>query len=198
MTRGLASHVRATITTPGDWLEIDLDPATRHRSIRSSVRRAVARTPSLAGHAVRMIRTLDRITRDAIEAGGFYCTSLVVEDTTGGCFVATLLMQVCREAEYVAPEHLPSALERCAGLTASVSKDPSWTGAEVTDVTLPFVGPSVRICITERAVSVQYLVPLPYEPLDVVLTFTCPCPPYVKVATELFDTMASSLVLYDE
>ena len=32
---------RASIVTPGDWTELDLDPATRHASIRRAVRQAV-------------------------------------------------------------------------------------------------------------------------------------------------------------
>jgi hypothetical protein len=68
--------------------------------------------------------------------------------------------------------------------------------ANIRVVELPFVGPTVRLHIEDDAIIVQYLVPLVGGLADVVLTFTCPCPPYARLMTELFDTMAEGLVLH--
>jgi hypothetical protein len=194
---GPASFRGVEIMTPGDWQELDLDPATRHKSICRAVRRAVRRSPRLRRDTVPLIAMLDRIAREAADAGALYCTSLVVETTDGGHFVANLLIQVCLETA-TAPVPLPSADERCAGIVAATIDDAGWTSAEVSVVALPLVGPGVRICVVDGAVSVQYLVPMPHAAHDIVLTFTCPCPPYATTAIELFDAMASSVVLrYD-
>lgn len=188
--------VRASIVTPRDWIELDLDPATRHSSIRRAVRRAVVRSRGLAPDAVRLMGLLDRTSRRAAEAGAFYCASRVIEDPSGGVLVATVLMQICPSE--MAPHGAPhlSVGERCAGLAAVISKDPGWAGAGVRVVPLPFVGPAVRLHIEDDAIIVQYLVPLVEGLADVVLTFTCPCPPYAQLMTELFDTMAEGLVLH--
>jgi hypothetical protein len=194
---------RASIVTPGDWIELDLDPATRHTSIRRAVLRAVVRSRGLAPDAVPLIALLDRTSRRAAEAGAFYCASRVIEDATGGVLVATVLMQICRSAMAPSPATPPgtpslTAGERCAGLAEVIGKDPGWTGANVRVVPLAFAGPAVRLHIDDSAIIVQYLVPLVGGFSDAVLTFTCPCPPYARVMTELFDTMAEGLVLHYE
>lgn len=195
---GSAAFRGIEIMTPGDWEELDLDPATRHKSIGRAVRRAVRRSPSLRPHTLRLIAMLDRTAREAADTGAMYCSSLVVETTGGGHFVANLLVQVCGETAAVPlPVPLPSADERCAGIVAAAIDDCGWTSAEISVVALPFVGPSVRICLIEAAVSLQFIVPMPHEAHDMVLTFTCPCPPYASTAIDMFDAMAASLVLHE-
>jgi hypothetical protein len=190
---------RASIVTPGDWIELDLDPATRHSSMRRAVRRAAVRSRGLAPDAVPLIALLDRTSRQAAEAGAFYCASRVIEDTTGGVLVATVLMQVCQSATAPLPGTLSLTVgERCAALAAVIGNDPGWAGANVRVVALPFVGPAVRLHIEDDAIIVQYLVPLVDGSADVVLTFSCPCPPYTRLMTGLFDAMAQSLELHYE
>lgn len=196
---GALTLARASIVTPGDWIELDLDPATRHTSIRRAVRQAVVRSRSLAPDAVRLIALLDRASRKAAEAGAFYCASRVVEDATGGVSVATVLIQICRTAIAARPG-IPTlgASERCAGLAKAIARDPSWAGADIRVVPLPFVGPAVRLHVEDGGIIVQYLVPLACGLADAVLTFSSPCPPYAQVMTELFDAMAEGLVLHYE
>ncbi|HEY0869414.1 MAG TPA: hypothetical protein VGD55_03365 [Acidothermaceae bacterium] len=193
---------RASIITPGDWIELDLDPKTRHTSISRAVRQAVARSRSLAPDAVRLIGLLDRTSRKAAEAGAFYCASRVVEDATGGVLVATVLMQGLKATTplpAVRPESAsPQVGEQCASLAQVMSNDPAWAGANIRVVALAFIGPAVRVQIEKRGVVVQYVVPLVDGTVDVVLTFSCPCPPYARVMTELFDAMAQSLDLHFE
>ena len=192
----------ASIVTPGDWIELDLDPATRHTSISRAVRQAVVRSRSLAPHAVRLMALLDRTSSHAVEAGAFYCASRVIEDAAGGVLVANILMQGL-EAKTPPPGVRPGSTsldvgERCASLVQVISNDPGWAGANIRVVPLPFLGPAVRVHIENRGVVVQYLVPLVNGTVDVVLTFSCPCPPYSRLMTELFDAMAQSLDLHLE
>jgi hypothetical protein len=190
---------RASIVTPGDWIELDLDPTTRHTSIRRAVRRAVVRSQSLAPDAVRLIALLDRTSRQAAESGAFYCASRVFDDTTGHVRAATVLMQICRSA-VAPPPGTPNLRvnERCAALAEVAGRDPGWAGADISVVPLPFVGSAVRLHIEDTAIIVQYLVPLAGGFADAVLTFTCAWPPYARVMTKLFDTMAEGLVLHYE
>lgn len=188
---------RASIVTPGDWTELDLDPATRHTSIRRAVRRAIVRSRALAPDAVPLIALLDHMTSRADDAGAFYCASRVIEDTTDGVLVATVVMQICQSEKVPDPSTLSlSAAQRCAALAAVIDDDPGWVGVEVGVVTLHFIGPAVRLRVEDGAIIVQYLVPLVGLHRYLVATFTCSCPPYARVMTELFDTMAQSLALH--
>jgi hypothetical protein len=133
----------------------------------------------------------------AIESGAFYCASRVIEDATGEVLVATVLMQVCRSTLEQPPgSPIPRASERCAGIAAAFSQDPGWAGGNISVVPLPYVGPAVRLHIQDSAIIVQYFVPLVGGTADAVLTFSCPCPTYASVVTELFDNMAEGLVLH--
>ena len=192
---------RASIVTPGDWIEFDLDPATRRTSIRRAVRQAIAHAPSLATDVVRLIGLLDRTTRRAIDAGAFYCASRVIEDTNRDIAVATVLIQLSPSQGAALPDQptwVPraSAGERCTSIARGIRNDPAWAGADVRVVPMSFVGPSVRLNVQDGGAIVQYLVPVMDATAGIVLTFTCPCPPYAQVMTELFDTMAQSLVLH--
>jgi hypothetical protein len=57
---------------------------------------------------------------------------------------------------------------------------------------LPRFGPAVRVCLISGGVVVHYIAPLMLGSAQIVLTFSCPCPPYAATAIELFDAMASS------
>jgi hypothetical protein len=187
--------IGARIVTSGDWSELNLDPSTRHTSIRTAVRRAVSNDPGLEGNAVRLIGLLDDISRRAYEGGGFYCASLVLHDVgSSGLLVASVLMQVTPDADPPLPIGT-TATEVCAGLAAVVSCDPDWEGAEVTVVQLPLVGPAMRVGVIAGGVLLQYLVPVPRSSRQVILTLSCPCPLYAGAFVELFDAMASSLAL---
>ena len=192
--------VGAQIVTPGDWTDLDLDPATRHRSIVSAVRRAVASDVALAGYSVRLITLLDDVARRAYDSGGFFCSSLVLS-SDDGALVANVLMQL---SDGVGSGGVGgsgvlggpgAAIEVCAGLAAAVSCDPDWEVADVTVVTLPLVGPAVRVEVVDGGVCVQYLVPVPDSSQQIVLTFTSPCPPFAGALIELFDSMAASFAL---
>jgi hypothetical protein len=191
------SQVRASIVAPGDWAELDLDPNTRHTSIRRAVRRAVVHSRSLAPDAVPLIAMLDQISRRADEVRAFYCASLVIEDASAGASVATVMMQVCESATAPLPRTLSLPVgERCAALAAAIREDPGWSSTNVQVVALPLVGPAIRLHIRDDGLILQYIVPLIGGVADVLLTFTCPCPPYAALMTELFDAMAQSLVLH--
>jgi hypothetical protein len=189
--------MQASIVTPGNWIELDLDPKTRHKSIRRAVRRAIVRSQALAPDAVPLIALLDRMTSRADDAGAFYCASRVIEDTTDGVLVATVVMQICQSASW-SPPGKPNlgVAERCAALAAVIDNDPEWVGADVGVVTLPFVGPAVRLRMEDGAIIVQYIVPLAGLHRYLLATFTCSCPPYARAMTELFDTMAQSIALH--
>jgi hypothetical protein len=192
-----ASLSAAQILTPGDWTELDLDPSTRHSSIRRAVRRAVQRDPGLERNAVRLIAMLDNVGRRAHDNGAFYCASLVLDGGGAGILVATVLLQISAVAAPPPPSSM-SASEMCAGFAAAISHDPDWAGAEVTVVHLPFVGAAVRTRVVAAGLCLQYLVPVPSSSDQLLLTFSCPCPPYVETMTELFDAMGSSLTLLYE
>jgi hypothetical protein len=188
-----ATLVGARVVTPGDWCDLDLDPATRHGSIRRAVRRAVGADPGLAANAVRLIGLLDDVARRAYDSGAFFCSSLVMGRAETGLLVANMLMQITPDAE--PPPTSASPFDVCSGLAAAVSCDPAWVGAEVTVVALPLVGPAVRVEIVAGGVCVQYLVPVPDSARQIVLTFTSPSAPYTAALIGLFDSMASSFAL---
>lgn len=174
---GLGFPVAARIVTPGDWAELDLDSSTRRRSILLAVRRAVGRSPGLAGDAVRLIRLLDDISRRAVSSGAFYCASMALDDAAGGFVIANVLMQVAGISDRPpVPAAGVSPTELCAGLALAVSHDPDWAGAEVTIVRLPFVGSAVRISVVAAGICLQYIVPLPSSSGELLVTFSCPCP----------------------
>jgi hypothetical protein len=188
---------RASIVTPGDWTELDLDPNTRHTSVRRAVRQAVIRSRGLAPDAVALIRMLDRTCKQAIESGAFYCASRVIEDTTDGVLVATVVMQL-QQPETVPLAAVPnlSVAQRCVVLAAVIKDDADWSGANVGVVMLPFVGPAVRLRVEDGGTIVQYIAPLLGRYTALLVTFTCTCPPYAAVMTELFDSMAQSVALH--
>ena len=191
---------RASIVTPGDWTELDLNPATRHTSISQLVRRSVAQSRCAAPDAVPLIALLDRTSKRAVDAGGFYCAWHILEDPSGGAVALTALMQV-RQAMAPLPDPQSgiatlSVSERCAALSDVVGRDPYWAGADIRVVTLPFTGSAVRLRIHTGGVIVQYLVPLVNSAAVVVLSFTCASPPLARLTTDLFDAMAQSLVLH--
>ncbi len=185
----MSGLVGARIVTPGDWSDLDLDPATRHRSIARAVRRAVAADPGLSGAAGRLIALLDDVARRACDAGGFFCSSMALSSDDGP-IVANVLMQLCGGEAGGGP-----ADDACAGLAAAVSRDSSWADADVSVVSLASVGPAVRVVVVAGGACVQYLVPAPESSEFVVLTFTSPSAPYAKAFVELFDSMAASLAL---
>lgn len=211
--------VGARIVTPGDWTDLDLDPSTRHRSIGRAVQRAVARDPGLAGLTPRLIALLDDVTRRAQDAGGFFCSSMVLSSDDGPV-VANVLMQLCfgetadggpptpecagpMVADGGAPPPAcagPAAADGppeavCGELAAAVSCDPAWVDADVSVVSLPSIGQAVRTVVVAGGVCVQYLVPVPDSSEYVVLTFTSPSAPYAEAFVELFDSMAASFAL---
>ncbi len=189
---------QASIVTPGDWGELDLDPATRHTSIRRAVRRAITRSPVLEPDAVPLIALLDGVTGSAADAGAFYCASRVIEDTADGVLIATVVMQISQSGTGPLAGRIPnlSAANRCVALAAVIENDPAWTGANVGVVTLPFVGPAVRLRVEDGAIIVQYLAPLAGSHTTLLVTFMCSSPPHAQVMTELFDTMAQSVSLH--
>jgi hypothetical protein len=189
--------MQASIVTPGDWTELDLDPATRHTSIRRAVRRAIVRSRALAPDAVPLIALLDRMTSRADDAGAFYCASRVIEDATDGVLAATVVMQICQSERVPDPSTLSlSAAQRCTALAAVIEHDPDWIGGNVGIVTLAFIGPALRLRMEDGAIFVQYIVPLVGLHRYLLATFTCSYPPYAQVMTELFDTMAQSIALH--
>jgi hypothetical protein len=183
--RSFAVH----LTTPGDWIELDVNPSTRHRSIRKAVRRAVSRDPALEGNAVRVLRLLDGISQRAADSGAFYCATMIINEPPRDLVVASVLIQT-----YLGGPLPPvaSASEVCAGLAAAISADLDWAGVEVGVVSLPRFGPAVRTCIGSPGAFVQYIAPLMLGSAQIMLTFSCPCPPNAATAIELFDAMASS------
>jgi hypothetical protein len=189
---------QASIVTPGDWVELDLDPATRHTSIRRAVRRAIVRSPALAPDAVPLIALLDRMTGSAADAGAFYCASRVIEDTADGVLVATVVMQLSDPGTGPLMGGAPnlSVAQWCGALVAVIENDPEWVGVDVGVVTLPFVGPAVRLRVEDGAIIVQYMAPLVGRHTTLLVTFTCSSPPHARVMTELFDTMAQSVSLH--
>ena len=193
---------RASIVTPGDWTELDLNPATRHTSISQLVRRPGVSSRCWAPDAVPIIALLDRASRRVADAGAFYCAWHLAKDPSGNTVVLTALMQVRSAMVPPAAAHSGSSSvsvgERCAALADVVRGDSLWAGADVRVVKLPFTGSAVRLRVEDGGVIVQYLVPLVNGSAVVVLTFSCPCPPYARAVTELFDAMAQSLVLHYE
>jgi hypothetical protein len=192
--------LRASIVTPGDWVELDLEPTTRHKSIRRAVRNAVRRKTVRQPDAVRLIRRLEQIAARAQDNGAFFCASQVVaDDPARDPLVANVMMQVV-------PYELPGELafrsppDMCDWLADSIRDEcgcGDYGDGDVDIVPLPRVGPAVRHEVMSSGVLVQYFVPLPVlRPTALVLlTFTCPCPPYAELTTKLFDVIATSLSL---
>lgn len=144
---------------------------------------------------MRLIALLDDLVRRADESGAFFCSSLALS-SEAGLLAANVLLQISPDDEGAGfPASGASATEVCAGLAAAVSCDPDWEGADVTVVTLPLVGPAVRVEVVAGGVWLQYLVPVPDSARQIILTFTSPCPPYAAALLELFDSMAESFAL---
>lgn len=188
------SFAGVRMVTPGDWTDLDLDPATRHTSIARAVRRAVGRDAGLSGSEVRLIGLLDDIARRAYDSGAFFCSSLVLSSDAGGLLAANVLIQLA-DLGLDDPVLGASGMELCAGLAAAISCDPDWEDADVTVVTLPAVGEAVRVEVVAGGICLQYLIPLPDSSAHLLLTFTSPCPPFVEALIPLFDAMAQSLSL---
>jgi hypothetical protein len=188
-----SGELRASIVTPGDWAELDLDPTTRHTSIRRVVRAAVRRKTVRQPDAVRLIRCLEQIAARAHGNGAFYCASQVVaDDPTRDPLVANVMMHL---VACDLPGWSGATPPRvCGWLSECLSRD---NEGSYDVVQLPFVGPALRHEVMAVGILVQYFVPLPVpgSTAIVVLTFTCPCPPYVPFARRLFDVMATSLSL---
>jgi hypothetical protein len=143
---------RASMITPGDWTELDLDPSTRHTSVRRAVRRAIVRSPGLAGDAVRLLALLDRTSSRAVHAGGVYCASCIIDDASGDLVVATVLLQFAQSPTTTHPDLTPripnaSVGARCESVAQVITNDPKWAGADVRVVPLSFVCPSVCLHI---------------------------------------------------
>ena len=187
--------LRASMVTPGEWLELDLDPTTRHRSIRRAVRESVRRKAVRQPDAVRVIRQLEQLARRAHDDGAFYCASLVIADDTESVPLVANVMMHLVPCDLPAGRTLATPPQVCTWLAECFSPD-SEGGNDI--VTLPLVGPALRHAVVAAGVLVQYFVPLPVsEPTAfVLLTFTCPCPPYATLATRLFEAMAASLSLH--
>jgi hypothetical protein len=140
--------VTARIVTPGDWAELDLDPSTRRRSILLAVRRAVGRSPGLAGDAVRLIKLLDDISLRAALSGGFYCASLVLDDAAGGFVVANVLIQIAGGSDPSAPTVVPPPATSLSATTSpSATRPPAAFPATSPSATLPSPAPpSTELC----------------------------------------------------
>jgi len=190
---------RASILATDDWTELDLDPATRHRSIRKSVRDAVRRKTVRQPDAVRVIRHLEQLAKRAHDDGAFYCASLVVaDDPARSSLVSNVTMQLvpCDLGGELAFRTPP---DMCGWLSQCFSDEYGEYGDSRADiVTLPRVGPAVRHEVLAGGVLLQFFVPLPVlrPTAFVLLTFTCPCPPFAALTTKLFDVMAASLQLH--
>ena len=78
------------IATPGDWFDLDLNPATRSLSIASLVDERIAGTPDIASRRQDMLRILRRSVRDAAERGVAFA-SMMVEAADGHAITASLL-----------------------------------------------------------------------------------------------------------
>jgi hypothetical protein len=187
----------AAIALPGDWADVDLDPATRHTSISRAVRRTVRRDPTLAAHRIQLVALLDRLVRRASDAGAFFCSSLVINtDDDGGPLVANLLMQRVDDKAPDCGDRYGDRCgtgEMCAGIAAAASCDPDWEDADIDVVQLPSIGPAVRLGVLADGVCVQYIVPVPHCATRLILTFTSPSACYGTALVELFDAMARTL-----
>ena len=183
----------ASIELPGDWIDLDLDPATQHSSISRAVRRAIRRDPALTAYRGRLLGLFDNVVRQAGKSGAFFCSSLVL-DGDGGPLPATLLMQVVDEPPWEFDGGERSRHDVCAGIAVAASCDPDWQDANVDVVALPSIGPAVRLVVSAGGVCVQYIVPVPNE-TQLLVTFTSPCAWCGTALIELFDAMARTLHL---
>jgi hypothetical protein len=181
-----------SIVTPDDWEEFDLNPATRHRSVVRAVRRACASDHSL--DAAPLIAVLDHVVGKAVSAGGFYLAAAASRGANQHPFASSVFMQLSpprpsyREA--------PSAV--CADLAADLAIDLDLADCDVSVVTLPLIGPSVRVEGASQGVLLNYIVPLRYPARDLTVTFNTQCwlPPDRQAATlALFETMALSIAV---
>jgi hypothetical protein len=195
----ISGSTGAAIALPGDWTDLDLDPATRHASISRAVRRTVRRDPALAAYRTRLIALLDRLVRRASDAGAFFCSSLVINaDDDGEPLAANLLMQRVDDGHPDDGDRCGDPCggrEICAGIAAAASCDPDWEDADVDVVQLPSIGPAVRLGVIAGGVCVQYIVPVPHRTTKLVVTFTSPSARYGTALVELFDAMAHTLRL---
>lgn len=191
MSPGLSTgSAGISIVTPGDWEEFDLDPATRHRSVARAVRRACAHDRSLESGP--LITFLDGLVGCASDSGGFYLAAAAGRGDGNHPFASSVFMQ----AGPATAAYRSSPTLVCADYAADLASDPSLADCDVSVVSLPALGPAVRVEGSKQGVQLNYLAPLHSPACDLLVSFSAPCwmSPERQVATlTLFETMARSI-----
>lgn len=80
---GAAGNLAYTLTTPDSWVELDLQPATRERSIREAVERRTREVPELweQRHAIRKLFIAE--AERAHRSGAVACSSFTMPTDAG-------------------------------------------------------------------------------------------------------------------
>jgi hypothetical protein len=188
---------RFSLVLPASWTVLDLDPATRDRSIERRIRAAVGTADSLAQFrrsAVRLYRTM---LRDATDAGAFLAATL--SQQVGGRPLSASLLAFLGMLP-IGEDELPLSIE---DMVAALSQPT--TGETLQEepaiVELP-IGRSVRTRVRggsgmsgsdgrEALVDlVRFFVPVPEWGLMLVMAFSTPILPASDAFADLFDQLA--------
>jgi hypothetical protein len=191
------------LATPGNWFDLDLDPATRDRSIAALVDRRAEGSPEIAARRLELKRLLRRAARESAE-GGVVLASMMSEAFEGRAMSASVTLTL-RSATTAAGGGPP--VTDVADIAAFFRRSAQAPGREtaVDVVRLP-PGEAVRLQgrretqvpgLVERAegLMVQFLLPIRGTAALAILTFTTTALELAEPFAELFDTMAATLVI---
>lgn len=186
-----------TITTPDDWVVLDLDPDTNRHSTRRLIERSEPNTvASLSPTGIGLARLLEQAA-DQARSRGAVLASVYARSFEDQAVSASFTAAVTKAATG------SGAGADAALVAACLERDPGGrdTITETAVVTLPAgdaarVRRSVVVDVAGHSLTttvVQYFVPVPGCALMIVLTFSTPVLPLADAFVALFDAVAETL-----
>lgn len=197
MSAGSEQVAQLSVVTPGTWITLDLDPATRTGSIARAVEQHTGSGPSEEPRRAELKAALERVAADAQGQGGVYA-ALLSDVIEGRPVAASLIVSLRTGSSASAPAGLTRGLI-AEGLRRVLD------GHGTTEVRELPVGPAVRVRKRVRAdvpmaeglaaevETVQWFVPLPDGQHLVLLSFSTPTVGLAEPFGELFDAIAATL-----
>lgn len=191
-------QVRFALVLPDGWVVLDLDPATRARSVDRLMKVAVGGGDQLAAYRRQGALAYRKLLSDAADGGAFFAA-------TYSTFIGDLPLAASVLA-FLAPiplgddGHAVEVADMAAQLSIPTDEDLQEPPALVD---LP-VGRAVRVRAQRGAgetasngveppvVTVRFYVPVPQWDLLFVLAFSTPSLPAADAFVELFDVLAST------
>lgn len=199
MTGTSGGEAAMSVVLPSSWKVVDLDPATRDRSIDRLVRQAIGGADQLALYRRWAVAAYRRMVADAAEAGAFFAATYA-EEVAGHPLAASLLMF------WGTLPAGPGGTQISVDQMVVDLSDPA-LGEEAVDpprvVELP-TGTAVRSrCRVEAEVPdsggeasvdvTRFFVPVPEDDRLLVMAFSTPILPVSDALADLFDRVAQAV-----